>query len=345
MDEQHSSKMVTSLLKKTVFLTLAAAFFFIPLSGKIWGGGLKTLADHAPGLAVIAGILFACLWGNPFQKITSQWTSPLLGVAIVGMGFGMDLGKVLQAGANGFLYTLSGIILGLGLGALLGRWLKIPKNVYTLIGVGTSICGGSAIAAAAPVLKAKAQDVALASAVVFTLNAVALLLFPVIGKALGMTQGEFGYFAALAIHDTSSVVGASCQYGDLALEVGTTVKLARALWIVPVTLFLAWFVADREEGEKANFKLKIPWFIPGFILAAAFVSLMPWEGIRSCGGVLKDLSKYLLVVTLFFIGSNLSREKLKELGFKPVLHGVILWLILAALWGCVIGFHLIQCPQ
>ena len=242
----------------------------------------------------------------------------------------MNLLKVLQAGADGIVYTLIGIVAGIGLGVAAGKMLKMPRNTMYLISVGTSICGGSAIAAAAPALKAKAHDIAIASATVFALNAVALLIFPVIGHALDFTETQFGYWAALAIHDTSSVVGASFQYGPTALEVGTTVKLARALWIVPVTLFLSWFVAEKEEGESKKIKLKVPWFIPGFLLAAAIVTAVPVTA--AAGGFIKEISKYLMITTLFLIGANLDRQKLKELGLKPVVHGVILWIILAAAW-------------
>ncbi len=313
------------MVKKTVFVLLAAAFFFVPW---LWTPG----RDWAPGIAVLTGIAFAVIWGNPFAAYTSKLTSPLLGATIVGMGCGMDLLRVLHAGASGFIYTLIGIAAGLGLGVLIGKKMGLPKNVTYLVSVGTSICGGSAIAAAAPALKAKAHEVAMASATVFALNAVALLVFPVIGRGLGFSEVQFGYWAALGIHDTSSVVGACFQYGQEALEVGTVVKLARALWIVPVTLFLSWFVAGNEEGEKQHVKLKVPWFIPGFLLAAALVTFIPV--LRDAGSLVKEVSKYLMIVTLFLIGANLNREKLKELGLRPVVHGVMLWLILAVFW-CV----------
>ena len=321
-------------IKKIIYLMLAAGFFAVPY---FWAAA----ANHAPGLAVITGIVFAVIWGNPFKEYTSKITSPLLGATIVGMGCGMDLIKVLQAGANGILYTFIGICAGLGLGLLVGKRLKLNRDTMYLISVGTSICGGSAIAAAAPVLKAKAHDVAIASATVFALNAVALLVFPAVGHALGFTETQFGYWAALAIHDTSSVVGAGFQYGPTALEVGTTVKLARALWIVPVTLFLSFFAVSAAEGEKRTVKFKVPWFIPGFLIAAAIVTWLPV--LSEAGGVVKNISKYLMITTLFLIGSNLSREKLKELGMKPVLHGIILWIILSVGWCSAIAAGVINC--
>ena len=321
-------------IKKIFFLLLAAGFFIVPCF-------LPAAGNHAPGLAVISGIVFAVVWGNPFKEYTSKITPLLLGATIVGMGCGMDLIKVLQAGANGILYTFIGICAGLGLGVLVGKRLKLNHDTMYLISVGTSICGGSAIAAAAPVLKAKAHDVAIASATVFALNAVALLVFPPVGHALGFTETQFGYWAALAIHDTSSVVGAGFQYCPTALEVGTTVKLARALWIIPVTLFLSFFAAPAAEDGKRAVKFKVPWFIPGFLIAAAIVTWLP--GLSEAGGVIKNISKYLMVTTLFLIGANLSREKLKELGLKPVLHGVILWIILSAGWCTAIATGLVNC--
>jgi uncharacterized membrane protein YadS len=210
-----------------------------------------------------------------------------------------------MAGANGFLYTLIGIAMGIGLGVFFGKRLKVPRNAAYLVSVGTSICGGSAIAAAAPVLKAKPQDIALASATVFSLNAIALWVFPVIGRCLGFSELEFGYWAALGIHDTSSVVGASMAYGEEALEIGTTVKLARALWIVPVTLFLAWFVAEKEEGENRKFKLKVPWFIPWFIAAAALVTWLPMlipaaaDAVSTAGNFIKNISNHSAYINTY----------------------------------------------
>ncbi len=314
-------------IKKFVFLLVCGAFFVVP-----WQ--VAALRHHAPGVAVIAGVLYAAVFGNPFAGATGKLTPRLLGAAIVGMGFGMNLTAVLQAGAGGLAYTFAGIAMGIGMGVWLGRRMGLEKETMYLLSVGTSICGGSAIAAAAPVLKAKAHSVALASAIVFTLNAVALLLFPAIGRALGMSETQFGLWAALGIHDTSSVVGASMQYGPVALEVGTTVKLARALWIVPVTLFLACCVAERAPGETRKIKFRIPWFIPGFLVASALVTWVP--ATAQTGNVLKELAKYLMVMTLFLIGANLSRDKLRALGLKPLLHGVALWLALAVFWGTMI---------
>ena len=315
-------------LKIGAYLILAAFFFVGP-----WL--LPGFGRYGSGAAVAVGAIFAGCFGNPLLERTSKWVSPLLGWAIVGMGFGMNLPQVLRAGADGVLYTAVGISLGLGLGIWLGKRLKLTRDSLMLISVGTSICGGSAIAAAAPVLKAKAHDIALATAIVFLLNAVALLIFPPLGHLLGFDQSQFGLWSALAIHDTSSVVGATMQYGDQALEVGTTVKLARALWIVPVTLFLSWLVNRGQETERRGFRLRVPWFIPGFLIAALVVTLLP--ATRTLGGQLQELSKHLMLLTLFLIGSNLSFSRIRELGIRPVIHGVVLWVILATLWGGAIA--------
>lgn len=322
----------TSIARRVLFLAATAAFFILP-----WRFSAVRL--HAPGVAVVCGALFAVSLGNPYERITAKLTAPLLGLAIVGMGFGMNLMEVLRAGAHGMIFTFIGIAIGMGLGLFLGKRLGLPRNPACLISVGTSICGGSAIAAAAPVLKAKGHDIVIASAVVFTLNAAALLVFPAIGRKLGLDEHQFGYWAALGIHDTSSVVGAGMAYGPEALEVGTTVKLARALWIVPVTLLLSVFAAPETEGERRRINIRIPWFIPAFILASALVTWVP--AAADAGAFLKELSKYTMIATLFLIGANLSRSKLKTLGWKPVIHGITLWAALGAVWCAAIHAGLV----
>ncbi|MBE6358160.1 MAG: putative sulfate exporter family transporter [Lentisphaerae bacterium] len=332
------------MFKKLCFIIVAAAFFFVPW---LW----SPAGNWAPGLAVLTGILFSILWGNPFAQYTSKYTSNLLGATIVGMGFGMNLMDVLRAGGNGFICTFAGIAIGIGLGVTLGKIFRVSKNTAYLVSIGTSICGGSAIAAAAPVLKAKAHEIALASATVFLLNAVALWIFPVIGRALGFDQLQFGYWAALGIHDTSSVVGAAMAYGEEALATGTTVKLARALWIVPVTLFISCFAAEKTPGEKSTFKLRVPWFIPGFLIASALVTWLPQimpaaaEYIGQSGKFIKNISKYLMIITLFFIGANLNKDKLKELGVRPVIQGIILWVVLAGVWCLAVYFRIVKCTN
>lgn len=322
------------MFKKIIYITAALLVGLLPC--------FHESAKHfAPGLAVTCGSLFAVFLGNPFARLTGRITPPMLGVAIVLMGCGMDFFAVLAAGANGIWYTVAGIAVGIALGTWLGKLLKIERNSSCLISVGTAICGGSAIAAAAPVLQAKPHHVAIASTTVFALNMIALLIFPPIGHALNLSQSQFGLWSALAIHDTSSVVGAAVQYGPQALEVGTAVKLARALWIIPVTLYLSMFVAPagQSDGKKRKFAMHIPWFIPGFLAAAAINSLFP--GFHPAGAVLKSWSIYLMITTLFLIGSNLDRAKMHELGLRPVIQGIVLWVTLSALWGFLIANRII----
>ena len=303
-------------IKQGVFLALAAAFFILP-----WV--FPALRNHAPGVAVICGVIFAVAWGNPFEALTAKLTSPLLGAAIVGMGFGMNLVEVLKAGAHGIVYTLVGIAMGLGLGVLLGKRLGLQKNTMYLISVGTSICGGSAIAAVAPAVDASEKEISVSLGVVFLLNSVALILFPAIGHLLGLTQHQFGMWSAIAIHDTSSVVGAASAYGSEALEVATTVKLARALWIIPVSLLSA--LLFRSKGKK----ISIPWFIGFFILAMLANSYLPF--VDDFNTAVVTVSKAALVVTLFLIGAGLSVSKIREVGFKPLLLGVTLWVAISVL--------------
>lgn len=285
--------------------------------------------NYASGTAIVAGLLFALCFGNPFAARTGQLASPMLGAAIVMMGAGLEIMEILRTGASGLGYTVVGIAVAFAIGLFIGRRLKLERDTNLLICSGTAICGGSAIAAVASALKSKPTDVAVATAVVFLLNAVALLIFPPIGHALGFSQEQFGLWSAVAIHDTSSVVGAAIQFGDRALEVGTTVKLARALWIVPVALVVSLAVSRREaSGGRA--KLKIPWFIPGFLLAATLVAWVP--SLAKTGKFIGELSKYLMVMTLFVIGSNVSLDSVRKLGFAPILHGIALWLILLTGW-------------
>lgn len=324
--------MQKQVLIKAMYGALAVSAFLLPW---IFPG----FRNVASGLAIVAGVLFAVILGNPFAAYTAKLASPLLGAVIVMMGFGLDIGKVLATGARGLGYTVVGIGVAFALGIFIGRRLKLERDTYLLICSGTAICGGSAIAAVAPVLNAKPYNVAISTAVVFILNAVALLIFPAIGHSFGFTQEQFGLWAAVAIHDTSSVVGASMQYGDTALQIATTVKLARALWIVPVALVISLMVR-RDDASGGKAKIKIPWFIPGFIVAATLVSFIP--GLTGPGKFVGGLSKYLMVTTLFLIGSNVSVAKIRELGFRPILHGILLWLFLLVMWFIAIYANLIS---
>lgn len=272
-------------------------------------------------LALLAGIILASTLKNPFIDFTKKHTSTLLQISVVGLGAGMNLKIVSVVGAQGIGYTVTGIIFTAIIGFFLTKLLKTPHTLSALITIGTGICGGSAIAATGPILKADHEDMSISLGVVFILNAIALFIFPPIGHALSLDQHQFGLWSALAIHDTSSVVGAAMQYGKEALEFATTVKLARALWIIPVSLLLAFFM-------KSKSKIKMPWFIFGFILVAALVTWIP--ELSSFGHDISSFAKKLLVLTLFFIGLNLNINSIKKVGLKPLLLGIFLWLIVGS---------------
>jgi uncharacterized integral membrane protein (TIGR00698 family) len=273
-------------------------------------------------MALIMGLLFSLLLGNPWPQKSSYFSKIILQLSVVGLGFGLGLGEVIRTGKDSILYTVVGIGCTLVLGYLLGRLFKTGKNTSLLISFGTAICGGSAIAAMAPVLKARDDETAVALATVFTLNSVALLLFPLIGHLLKLDQAVFGTWAGLAIHDTSSVVGAAASYGSQALAVGTTVKLTRAIWITPIVIGAALF-------KKSEQKTRVPLFIIGFILAATIRTLLPQYGLQWDG--LAAIAKQCLVVTLFLIGAGLSREVLMQVGVRPLLQGVTLWMLVSGL--------------
>jgi uncharacterized integral membrane protein (TIGR00698 family) len=289
---------------------------------------LEALGWHAvpTWAALLAGMAVALALENPWAARTRTWTPRLLALSVMGLGAAMNLRTVAVVGLQGFGYTLVGITCTLGLGILLGRALSVRRATGTLVSVGTAICGGSAIAAAAPVIGADDEETSAALAIVFLLNAAALALFPSIGHHVGLSQRAFGLWAALAIHDTSSVVGASATYGPEALVVATTTKLVRALWIVPVTLGLGLVRArPRTEGEAE--RPKRPWFILGFLLAAALVTFFPV--LQPAGRVLAAAAQRLLVLTLFLLGLGLSRDAVARVGARPLLLGVVLWLLVA----------------
>jgi uncharacterized integral membrane protein (TIGR00698 family) len=293
------------------------------------GAGLALAPFTPAATALVGGALLALTVGNPAQRLTHTWTHRLLPLAVVGLGADMNLRAVAKAGLHGLGYTAISIVLVLALGWGLARLLKVERDAGLLISVGTAICGGSAIAAAAPVLRAKEHEISVALATVFLLNAVALVIFPPIGHAAGLSQDAFGLWSALAIHDTSSVVGAGLAYGPRALEVATTVKLARALWIVPLTLGLGWLVARREGASPDAPPVKKPWFIAGFLAMAALVTFVP--GLHGPGTKVAVAARRVLVLTLFLIGAGLSREALRKVGLRPFLQGLVLWLLVGSL--------------
>lgn len=273
-------------------------------------------------MALLAGIALALTIGNPVPGQTRRLSPLALQASVVALGAEMDLVVVGRVGLHGAGYTAVGVALALAVGAALGRWLGVNRDAALLVSVGTAICGGSAIAAVAPVIHAKEEDVSMALITVFLLNAVALFLFPPLGHALRLDEGQFGLWAALAIHDTSSVVGAASQYGPHALAVATAAKLARALWILPITFAIA---ARRKSDGKA----KRPWFIAGFLAVAALVTFVP--ALRPAGHVVGVVAHRTLAATLFLIGLGLSRPALKTLGLRPFLTGLGLWLLLGSL--------------
>ncbi|WP_371810451.1 YeiH family protein [Flavobacterium sp. 28A] len=271
----------------------------------------------SPPIALLLGLVVANIFGHPFLQYNHKATTILLQVAVVGLGFGMNVTSALAAGKEGFLFTLASICSTLLLGFFIGKWFKIDRKTAHLISCGTAICGGSAIAAIAPVIKSDEKQTSVALGVIFILNSVALFLFPVVGHWLHLSQQEFGLWCAIAIHDTSSVVGAANKYGPIALQIATTIKLARALWIIPIALLTASLFKNK------NSKIKIPYFIGLFIVAMLLNTFIPQTAIVAPTIVL--LAKIGLTVTLFLIGAGLNFNRLKSVGIKPFLQGVLLW--------------------
>lgn len=278
-------------------------------------------------MALVAGLLFSLIWGNPWPQRTATCSQMLLKMSVVGLGFGLSVGEVWNVGKHSAGYTLVGILLTIGVGLLLGRMMKLQGSTAALISCGTAICGGSAIAAMAPVLNSKNDETVIALATVFTLNAIALILYPVIGHLGDLNQHQFGIWAGMAIHDTSSVVGAASSYGVEALQTGITVKLTRAAWIAPVAMSAA--LAVRSAG-----RVTFPLFILGFVAAALVNSLLPQ--FNNVWLLSAAVAKQSLVLTLFLVGAGLNRSLLRSIGVRPLLHGSLLWLIVSAVTlGCV----------
>ena len=273
-------------------------------------------------LALIIGFLFTNIFGHPLPQLSGKVTSKMLKGSIIGLGFGMSVESALEAGANGFLLTVCSITLVLTLGYFVGKALKMPRKLSHLTASGTAICGGSAIAAVASAIDAKDSDVSISLGVIFLLNSIALFLFPALGHLLGMSQGQFGLWSAIAIHDTSSVVGAASAYGEEALQIATTVKLARALWIIPVSL-LSLFLF-KSKGSK----ITIPWFIFLFVAAIILNSYLSPE-VQHYTIYIYKFCKSMLVATLFLIGASLSFKSIKEVGAKPLILGIILWTVVS----------------
>jgi uncharacterized integral membrane protein (TIGR00698 family) len=273
--------------------------------------------------ALLLGLVYALIFGNSFKEKTSKWGGYLLKTSVIGLGFGINIGVLLKAGKENIGTTAFFVIVVLGLGYLIGKSLKIDKKISLLISAGTAICGGSAIAAVGSVIKADSNQLSVSTGVVFLLNAVAIFAFPAIGHWLGLSQMQFGTWAAIAIHDMSSVVGAASKYGDEALSIASITKMLRVLWIIPISLGLVLGFAQNRES------FKIPTFIIGFVAASCIYSSLP--NFQSLYHIFYIVSKQAMVVSLFFIGSSISIENIKKVGKKVVLQAVGLWLIICLL--------------
>jgi uncharacterized integral membrane protein (TIGR00698 family) len=287
----------------------------------------------SPPFALLAGLTFGLVLPHPYHCDSKQLAKFLLQASVVGLGFGMNLHEVLRVGRSGFVYTALSISGAMVLGLALGYLIHVNKKAAFLISAGTAICGGSAIAAVGPIADASEEEMAVSLGTVFILNSVALFLFPAIGLALHLTQTQFGLWSALAIHDTSSVVGAAAKYGATALAVGTTVKLGRALWIVPLSIVTAFTL-------KSKAKIQWPWFILLFCLAALANTLFP--SAAPAFAQLSRLGRIGLTVTLFLIGSGLNKETLQKVGVRPLLQGITLWLIVGTTTLALIFFNRIH---
>lgn len=285
-----------------------------------------------PPIALLLGLIVANFSGHPFLSLNHKATNILLQISVVGLGFGMNVSSAFSAGKEGFFFTIASILSTLILGKFLGKWLNIEKKTSHLISCGTAICGGSAIAAIAPVIKSGENQTSVALGVIFILNSVALFLFPAVGHWLGLSQKEFGLWCAIAIHDTSSVVGAANKFGFEALQIATTVKLARALWIIPVALVTAVIFKNKTS------RIKIPYFIGLFIVAMMMNTYVSTTALIA--PYLVSIAKIGLTVTLFLIGAGLNRNLLKSVGIRPLFQGVLLWMFIAIVsLGAIIYFN------
>ena len=296
---------------------------------------LCMLCDYIPALRLLStwvtppvvlfiGLVFALLCGQAYPTFNKKVSKKLLQYSVIGLGFGMNLQASLASGKEGMFFTIISVIGTLLIGMFIGcKILKLNRNTSYLISSGTAICGGSAIAAVGPIIKAKDTDMSMALATVFILNAIGLFLFPILGHWLGLSQQEFGTWAAIAIHDTSSVVGAGAAYGEEALQVATTIKLTRALWIIPLALVTS--VIFRSEGKK----ISIPWFILFFIVAM-LINTYLLADFPQIGKFIAGIARKGLIITMFFIGASLSVDVIKSVGIRPLLQGVLLWIIISA---------------
>ena len=314
MLHQYNRHIYIALLS---ILTLCLLCDYIP--------ALRFLATWiTPPVVLFIGLVFALLCGQAYPTFNKNVSKKLLQYSVIGLGFGMNLQASLASGKEGMLFTIISVVGTLLIGMFIGcKILKLNRNTSYLISSGTAICGGSAIAAVGPIIKAKDTDMSMALATVFILNAIGLFLFPILGHWLGLSQQDFGTWAAIAIHDTSSVVGAGAAYGEEALQVATTIKLTRALWIIPLALITS--VIFRSEGKK----ISIPWFILFFIVAM-LINTYLLADYPEVGKFIAGIARKGLIITMFFIGASLSVDVIKSVGIRPLLQGVLLWIIISA---------------
>lgn len=282
---------------------------------------LALSAFMSPALSLLMGIVMALVLGNPFPLFSKKASKKALQVSVVGLGFGMNLFESLAAGKQGMLFTIVSVVGVMCIGVLIGKWMKVNRKSAYLIATGTAICGGSAIAAVGPVIDADDDQMSMSLATIFILNAIALFVFPPIGRWIGLSQEQFGLWAAIAIHDTSSVVGAGAAYGEEALQIATTVKLTRALWIIPLALVSSMIF--RAKGKKVS----VPWFILLFVLAMVLNTFLPIPSAAT--DLIVMLSRKLLCMTLFLIGCGLSLSSIKKVGARPLALGLLLWIVIS----------------
>ena len=306
-----------------IYITLLSVLTLCLLSDYI--PALRFLSAWVtPPVVLFIGLVFALLCGQAYPTFNKNVSKKLLQYSVIGLGFGMNLQASLASGKEGMLFTIISVIGTLLIGMFIGcKILKLNRNTSYLISSGTAICGGSAIAAVGPIIKAKDTDMSMALATVFILNAIGLFLFPALGHWLGLSQQEFGTWAAIAIHDTSSVVGAGAAYGEEALQVATTIKLTRALWIIPLALVTS--IIFRSDGKK----ISIPWFILFFIVAM-LINTYLLADYPEVGKFIAGIARKGLIITMFFIGASLSVDVIKSVGIRPLLQGVLLWIIISA---------------
>jgi len=308
---------------KPIYITLLSILTLCLLCDYILGMEIVS-SWVTPPVALFLGLVYALTCGQAYPTFNKNVSKKLLQYSVVGLGFGMNLHASLASGKEGMLFTIISVFGTLLIGMLIGcKLMKINRNTAYLISSGTGICGGSAIAAVGPIIQAKDTDMTMALATIFILNAIALFLFPTMGHWLGMTQQEFGMWAAISIHDTSSVVGAAAAYGEEALQVATTIKLTRALWIIPLALLTT--VIFRSEGKK----ISIPWFI-FFFIGAMLINTYLFTDIPQIGQLIYGIARKGLIITMFFIGASLSIDTIKSVGIRPLLLGILLWLVISA---------------